>query len=136
MTVNASLQAIAIDSPLYEADAEYFEYSKAANPIAAQIISRVPYKTFPAALCAAGDSRVIPLDLSQELGCEGPATGPGLTANFIRLNAGDHLTLQPNATSQVLYVIEGAGTLAYGATWRSSGPRAASSPCQGCWPPN
>ena len=116
MTVNASLQAIAIDSPLYEADAEYFEYSKAANPIAAQIISRVPYKTFPAALCAAGDSRVIPLDLSQELGCEGPATGPGLTANFIRLNAGDHLTLQPNATSQVLYVIEGAGTLAYGAT--------------------
>jgi gentisate 1,2-dioxygenase len=116
MTVNPSLQAIAIDSPLYEADAEYFEYSKAANPIAAQIISRVPYKTFPAVLCAAGDSRVIPLDLSQELGCEGPATGPGLTANFIRLNAGDHLTLQPNATSQVLYVIEGAGTLAYGAT--------------------
>jgi gentisate 1,2-dioxygenase len=116
MTVNASLQATAIDSPLYEADAEYFEYSKAANPIAAQIISRVPYKTFPAALCAAGESRVIPLDLSQELGCEGPATGPGLTANFIRLNAGDHLTLQPNATSQVLYVIEGAGTLAYGAT--------------------
>lgn len=114
--MNASLQATAIDSPLYEADAEYFEYSKAANPIAAQIISRVPYKTFPAALCAAGESRVIPLDLSQELGCEGPATGPGLTANFIRLNAGDHLTLQPNATSQVLYVIEGAGTLAYGAT--------------------
>lgn len=113
--MKASLQAIAIDSPQYEADAEYFEYSKAANPIAAQIISKIPYRSFPAALCAEGRSRVIPLDLSAELGCTGPATGPGLIANFIRLNAGDELTLKPNATSQVLYVIEGSGSLVYGA---------------------
>lgn len=114
--MNASLQATAIDSPDYEAEAEYWEYSKAANPIAAQIISRIPYKVFPAALCASGESRVVPLDLSHELGCAGPATGPGLVANFIRLNAGDQLSLAPNATSQVLYVIAGAGSLSYGDT--------------------
>lgn len=95
-------------------DAEYFEYSKAANPISANLISRIPYHSFPAALCADGESRVVPLDLSQALGCAGPATGPGLCANFIRLNTGDSLQLAPNATSQVLYVIAGAGHLRQG----------------------
>ncbi len=95
-------------------DAEYFEYSKAANPISANLISRIPYHSFPAALCADGESRVVPLDLSHALGCEGPATGPGLCANFIRLNAGDSLQLAPNATSQVLYVIAGTGYLHQG----------------------
>ncbi|EIK96297.1 hypothetical protein PMM47T1_11831 [Pseudomonas sp. M47T1] len=95
-------------------DAEYFEYSKAANPISANLISRIPYHSFPAALCADGPSRVVPLDLSQTLGCQGPATGPGLCANFIRLNAGDTLQLAPKATSQVLYVITGAGGLRQG----------------------
>ncbi len=95
-------------------DAEYFEYSKAANPISANLISRVPYHSFPAALCANGPSRLVPLDLSDSLGCAGPATGPGLCANFIRLNTGDSLRLAPNATSQVLYVIAGEGHLRQG----------------------
>lgn len=100
--------------PIHEAEAEFFEYSKAANPIGAKLISKVPYQTFPAELCDSGASRLIPLDLSDKLGCSGPATSPGLCANFIRLNQGDSLSLAPNATSQVLYVIEGAGELAYG----------------------
>ncbi|WP_342650811.1 cupin [Pseudomonas sp. REB1044] len=95
-------------------DAEYFEYSKAANPIAAKLISQVPFQTFPSSLYSDGPSRIVALDLSERLGTEGPATSPGLSANFIRLNAGDSLTLQPNATSQVLYVIEGAGSFTYG----------------------
>ncbi|EKT4482700.1 cupin [Pseudomonas putida] len=97
-----------------QGDALYFEYSKAANPISANLITRVPYHSFPATLASTGASRVVPLDLSEALGCEGPATGPGLCANFIRLNAGDTVSLQPNATSQVLYVIEGAGSIAQG----------------------
>lgn len=97
-----------------EQDAEYFEYSKAANPISAGLISRIPYQNFPSSLYDSGPSRVVPLDLSDALGCEGPATGPGLLANFIRLNAGDSLTLAPTATSQVLYVIAGRGHLAQG----------------------
>ncbi|QKZ05656.1 cupin [Pseudomonas eucalypticola] len=101
-------------TPTTTVDAEYFEYSKAANPISAKLISRVPYHSFAAALCADGPSRVVPLDLSEHLGCAGPATGPGLCANFIRLNAGERLRLSPNATSQVVYVIAGAGSLRQG----------------------
>ena len=78
--------------------AEFFEYSKAANPIGAGLIPRIPYKLFPASLYDSGPSRLVTLDLSQELQCAGPATGPGLCANFIRLNADDHLDLSPNAT--------------------------------------
>ncbi len=111
-SLNAQLQNV--DVLEAERDAEYFEYSKAANPISAGLISRIPYQNFPASLYDAGPSRVIPLDLSEALDCEGPATGPGLLANFIRLNAGDSLTLAPTATSQVLYVIEGQGQLAQG----------------------
>nr|WP_314487242.1 cupin [uncultured Pseudomonas sp.] len=97
-----------------ERDAEYFEYSKAANPISAGLISRIPYQNFPSSLYDSGPSRVVPLDLSEALGCEGPATGPGLLASFIRLNAGDTLCLTPTATSQVLYVIAGKGSLEQG----------------------
>lgn len=104
----------AVSSPID--DAQYFEYSKAANPIAAKLIPQVPFQTFPSTLYEDGPSRVIALDLSDRLGSEGPATSPGLCANFIRLNAGDSLTLKPNATSQVLYVIEGAGRFDYGET--------------------
>ena len=97
-----------------ERDAEYFEYSKAANPISAGLISRIPYQNFPSSLYDSGPSRAVPLDLSEALGCEGPATGPGLLASFIRLNAGDTLCLTPTATSQVLYVIAGKGSLEQG----------------------
>ncbi|XVO89922.1 cupin [Pseudomonas palleroniana] len=113
--MNSTFRIDAVDAvPLNEREAEYFEYSKAANPISAKIITGVPYHNFPASLCDSGPSRVVPLDLSEALGCEGPATGPGLCANFIRLNVGDSLTLQPNATSQVFYVIAGAGKVTQG----------------------
>ncbi|MBD9613613.1 MULTISPECIES: cupin [unclassified Pseudomonas] len=113
--MNSTFRIDAVDAvPTNEREAEYFEYSKAANPISAKLITRVPYHNFPASLCATGPSRIVPLDLSEALGCEGPATGPGLCANFIRLNAGDNLTLQPNATSQVFYVIAGAGEVTQG----------------------
>jgi hypothetical protein len=48
------------------------------------------------------------------LGCEGPATGSDLCANFIRLNAKESLHLRPNATSQVFYVIQGSSTVVQG----------------------
>jgi gentisate 1,2-dioxygenase len=92
-------------------DAQYFEYTSSANPIGAKLISRVPFRNFPPSLYADGVTRIVPLDLSAELGCPGPATGPGLSANFLRINAGDALTLAPNATSQVCYVISGTGSV-------------------------
>src|SRR5262245_56837807 len=97
-------------------DAQYFEYTSSANPMGAKLISRVPYRSFSASLYDSGETRVVPLDLSAELGCEGPATGPGLSANFIRVIANEKVALAPNATSLVFYVVDGSGTASQGAT--------------------
>ena len=96
-------------------DAQYFEYSKAANPIGLKLISQVPYHDFPSSLYSDGPTRVIPLDLSKQLGVDYPATGPGLLAHFVRVNAGEQQSLDPIATSQVLYVLGGAGAITQGA---------------------
>ena len=91
------------------ADAVFYEYSKAANPLGAKIISRVPYHSFPASLYHSGETRVVPLDLSGLLDCQGPATGPGLLANFVRINRDEQIMLNPVATSQIFYIISGDG---------------------------
>jgi gentisate 1,2-dioxygenase len=97
-------------------DAQYFEYTQAANPIGAGLIPKIPCRTFSASLYDSGATRIIPLDLSEALGCEGPATGPGLLAHFLRILAGERLSLNPNASSQVFYVLDGSGTLAQAQT--------------------
>lgn len=51
----------------------------------------------------------MPLDLSDDLRTEGPATSSGLVANFIRINAGEHVKTAPNATSELYYVLDGRG---------------------------
>jgi gentisate 1,2-dioxygenase len=91
-------------------DARFYEYSKAANPIGSGHTSRVPIKSFGRDLYVDGPSRVIPLDLSSELGIHhGPATSPALVANFVRIRAGEQIATNPNATSQLYYVISGRG---------------------------
>lgn len=91
-------------------DGLFYEYSKAADPIRPSLTPRVPYHVFPPSLYADGPTRIVPLDLSAELKTEGPATGPGLSANFLRILGGDSLALDPAATSMVFYVLKGAGT--------------------------
>jgi gentisate 1,2-dioxygenase len=91
-------------------DARYFEYSKAANPIGSGYTSRVPVRTFSPELYADGPSRIVPLDLSKELGIElGEATSPGLLAHFVRIRGGEKLPTRPNATSELYYVLKGHG---------------------------
>jgi len=91
-------------------DARYFEYTKAANPIGSGHISRVPIKAFSRELYSDGPTRIIPLDLSDELRIGGgPATSPALVANFVRIRAGEQIATNPNATSQLYYVICGMG---------------------------
>ena len=99
----------------YEANAQFFEYSRAANPIRPSLTPRVPFQFFPPSLYAEGPSRIVPLDLSDRLRCPSPATGPDLCANFVRIIAGDYIALDVNATSMVFYVIRGAGSLTIGA---------------------
>ena len=98
----------------YTDNAQFFEYSKAANPIRPSLTPRVPFQFFPASLYADGPSRVVPLDLSEGLKCPSPATGPDLCANFVRIIAGERIALDVNATSMVFYVLRGAGTAEIG----------------------
>jgi len=93
-------------------DAEWFEYSKAANPVRPSLSPQVPFHAFLPELYAEGRTRMVPLDLSDKLRCAKPATSPGLSANFARILPGE--TLFPDiaagaATSQVFYVIRGSG---------------------------
>lgn len=90
-------------------DARFFEYSEAADPIGDGVISPIPAVSFPAGDYAGGPTRLVPLDLSRELGTPYPATSPALLASFVRIDAGDELPLHPNATSQLLYCIRGRG---------------------------
>ena len=90
-------------------DGLYFEYSKAANPIAAGLTTRVPMADFSRHLHESGPTRIIPFDLSDELKCPGPATSPALCSNFIRILQGEHIRTAPNATSELYYVIRGKG---------------------------
>lgn len=90
-------------------DISIFEYSRAANPIKSGSVPRIPYREFSSSLYASGPSRVIPLDMSADLRCSYPATGPGLLASFVRINSGDRLTTSSRNTSQFYYVIRGSG---------------------------
>lgn len=97
------------DRPLTD-DAVYFEYTRAANPIADGAISQVPALRFGPELYASGPTRVIPLDVSAQLGVPGPATSPSLCANFVRIEAGESIELRANASSQLLHFMSGAGS--------------------------
>jgi len=102
-------RAPAADRDRWTADGEYYEYSKAANPIGAGLIPGVPLADFSHELHEKGPTRVIPFDLSGQLKCEGPATSPALLASFIRINPAEEIATDPNATSELYYVIRGCG---------------------------
>jgi gentisate 1,2-dioxygenase len=94
----------------HTADAQYFEYTKAANPIGAGLIPKVPITAFPGRLHEPnGESRIVPLELSGDLRVEGPATSPSLCANFVCITQHDPVETNPVATSEVYYVIRGRG---------------------------
>jgi gentisate 1,2-dioxygenase len=87
----------------------YYEYTQAADPIGSGFISAIPYTEFGSELYETGGTRLIPLDISEQLGCEKPATSPALCANFVRILAKETLATHFNATSQIFYVMKGSG---------------------------
>jgi gentisate 1,2-dioxygenase len=91
-------------------DVEFFEYTKAANPLAKGTITPVSFGELPHTLHESGPTRVIPFDLSDKLNVKGPATSPNLSANFLRIQPGESLSTRTNATSELYYVLRGAGT--------------------------
>ncbi len=102
-------KAISPEQERWARDGEYYEYSKAANPIGSGLTTKVPLADFPASLHQDGPTRIIPFDLSEPLRCPGPATSPALCANFIHINPGEEITTHPNATSELYFVIRGNG---------------------------
>lgn len=98
----------------WSVNAVYFEYTRAADPLASGSISPVPCRRFGAECYQDGPSRVVPLDLAEDLGVASPATSPGLCANFVRIVAGDMLEFDPNASSQLFHVMRGRGTAELG----------------------
>ena len=87
----------------------YYEYTKAADPLHSGAISNIPFTEFGSELYQTGPSRIIPLDISEQLGCTGPATSPALCANFVRILAEQTLSTNFNTTSLLFYVIHGRG---------------------------
>lgn len=83
-----------------------YEYMSAANPV----LPAIPVLVHPPSLHETGPSRVIPFDLSAQVGIEYPASSPNLLAAFIRINPGDKVESKATATSQAFYVIRGAGS--------------------------
>ncbi|MBD9360231.1 cupin [Methylomonas fluvii] len=94
--------------PLLE-NCRYFEYTQAADPIGSGTISKLPFANFGSELHRTGGTRIIPLDVSEQLRCPGPATSPALCANFVRILAGESLETLFNATSLLFYVMYGSG---------------------------
>jgi len=91
------------------AKALLFDYRQAANPVRRGLTEPIPYHQWGPELHASGPSRVIPLDLSLELGTPGPSTSPALAAHFLRIEAGEGLPAAANATSSLFFVLEGRG---------------------------
>ena len=89
----------------WESQAQFHDYMSAVDPI----MPEIGIEVFPYTLYASGESRVIPLDLSASLKTSYPCTSPNLLASFVRINAGDSLTLNTPATSHMFYVIRGQG---------------------------
>ena len=86
----------------------YYDYASTANPIFAGLIPPVPYHSFSPDFFEQKTSGILPLDVSEQMKCPGPATSPALLANFVRIVKG---TLKTNAlaTSQLFFVFQGSG---------------------------
>jgi gentisate 1,2-dioxygenase len=90
--------------------ARFHDYRYASNPLADGTLPPIPGVRFSALLHEQGPTRTVPLDASDRLVCPGPATTPGLCANFVRVLPGEAHFTDANATSQLFFVIRGEGT--------------------------
>lgn len=89
-----------------ESRGRLYEYSSAANPD----MNPVPFVVHPPELHQTGETRVIPFDLSKEIGTGYTATSPNLLASYLRIKEGESLDTSARATSQAFYIIRGSGS--------------------------
>jgi gentisate 1,2-dioxygenase len=92
--------------------ARIFEYTAAADP--STFMSQIPFAIFPAEMHAPSTpSGIVPLDLSQQLRLQPPATTPNLAAAFVHARTGDTVTTDSCATSSMYYAIRGSGSTTF-----------------------
>jgi gentisate 1,2-dioxygenase len=91
----------------WSSNGEIFEYVSNVNPPMAE----VPIRVFGPHLHSSGPSKVVPLDLREDLQVDYPATAPNLLANFIRVTVDGYVdsVVEYGATSQAFYVMRGHG---------------------------
>ncbi len=99
----------------WAAEARYFEYTAAADPIRSGHTPQVPIDSFPSALVGEHASGLEHLDLSAQMGdaiagVSGPATSPALLASFLHVAAGDAVHTSAVATSELHIVLRGSGS--------------------------
>lgn len=95
-----------INNKQWSERAQFFEYLSAANPD----MPKIDVVAFESAMHESGESRIIPLDLSESLKTNYPATTPNLMASYLRICAGETLQTKAVASSEMFYVIRGAGS--------------------------
>ncbi|MFM7732579.1 MAG: cupin [Cyanobium sp.] len=95
----------------WQAPALLYDYRQAANPVRAGLTEPIACRQWDASVHSQGPTAVLPLDLSAELGCAGPATSPALASHFLRILAGEGLKAAARATSSLFYVLRGSGSL-------------------------
>ena len=104
MIQNLDLQTNSVTQ--WEEDSLYYEFSAAVAPK----LPAIPCTSFEAKLHQQGHTRVIPLDLSEQMQAIAPATSPVISAHFLRIHPQENLQTSSPATAQMFYVIRGQGT--------------------------
>jgi gentisate 1,2-dioxygenase len=103
------------------ASAELFDYRQAANPIRPGLTAPVPIRQWSTSAWLSGPTAIHAFDLSDELGCIGPATSPALAAHALRILQSEQIEAGALATSSLFVVMEGQGEL-YREAAASPGP--------------
>jgi len=95
----------------WETPALWFDYREAANPVRPGLTEPIGLHQWGPELHAQGPTAILPLDLSRELGCQGPATSPALAAHFLRILPGEALSAAAVATTSLFAVLRGGGSM-------------------------
>ncbi|MBM5815829.1 MAG: cupin domain-containing protein [Cyanobacteria bacterium K_Offshore_surface_m2_239] len=98
---------------LWQAPALIYDYRQAANPIRKGLTDPIPYRQWSPPTLDFHRSSILPLDLSDALGCPGPATSPALAAHFLQVFPGDPLRPVASASSSLFVVLRGSGRLGW-----------------------
>lgn len=103
MVININLQSNS--KTQWDTDNLYYEFSAGVAPK----LPAIPCTSFDRELHQQGTTRIIPLDLSQQMQTIAPAISPVISANFLRINPQQSLKTTTPATAQLFYVIRGKG---------------------------